>query len=198
MCSRFELNTKAREVRMQFSLVVEPDPLPGPIFRPTDPVLVVAPNRTARTLPWGLQVSWSPRPLINARAETLREKLFFRPMLGNRVLVPATAYFEWKDEGAGGKIRHRIAPERNAPFAMAGLTDGSRLTIVTCEPAPAIADIHSRMPVILADSDSEDAWLAGCPLEDVLLPYRLPLRALREQDPAPKPKPSPAQGDLFG
>lgn len=190
MCARFELNASARETALQFSLAVDPESVPGPVLRPTDPILVIGSGRVAKTLRWGLQVSWSPRPLINARSETLREKPSFRSILANRVLVPATAYIEWKETGHQGKVRYRIAPERNAPFAMAGLVDGDRVTIITCAPSPAVAEIHDRMPVILADQDKEQAWLENCPPEEVLLPYAGSLRA--QPDPEPK-----AQGDLF-
>ena len=112
---------------------------------------------------WGLAVEWNAKPLINARAETLREKKTFLPLLENRCLVPATAYFEWRKDGPALR-KNRIGTKSRNVFAFAGLTDGERFTIVTCLPSPGIAHIHNRMPVILM-AQAEQRWL------DLVNPY---------------------------
>ncbi|MEQ8193415.1 MAG: SOS response-associated peptidase, partial [Rhodospirillales bacterium] len=135
-------------------LPVVPD---QPEIRPTDQALIIRRPGQGEMLAWGIPASWDSKPLINARSETLAERKSFQPLLANRCLVPATAYFEWR--GVGRKrFKNRIAPAAGGPFAFAGLYDGNAFTIITCTPASSIAHIHGRMPVILT-REAETAWL---------------------------------------
>jgi len=190
MCSRFELTVHPREMAIRFALPVLPPVANLSEFRPTDQALVIGPGGTGRFLAWGFAVDWSKSPLINARAETLTEKKTFLPVLGNRCIVPATAYFEWRKDGS-----QRLKLTSGDPFAMAGLSDGERFTIVTCPPAATIAHIHNRMPVILAP-DVESLWLdPSKAFTDVSVHLKTFGGALRAEEDTP---PAPAQGDLFG
>jgi len=196
MCSRYELNARARELIDRFALFGAAPALPNKAeLRPTNqaPVIVAdAGGPAARLLAWGVPAPWDGKPLINARGESLTEKKTFRPLLGNRCLVPATGYFEWRKEG---KLRHRnrIVPDESDLFAFAGLYDDEdHFTIVTCAPTAEIAHVHGRMPVILAP-DAEDAWLdRERPYEDLaplLVPYVVsPMSAIED---------APTQSDLF-
>lgn len=193
MCSRFGLNSPPQRLIDRFGLTVPP-PLPNSgVLRPTDMALVVLPGRVPALRPWGLLVDWSPRPVINARAETLRDKPTFRRLLDHRVIVPADTYTEWRSVGSL-KVPHHISRADGATMALAGLIDGEwRFTLVTCAPSPSVAFIHDRMPVVLPDVVAESAWLdADAPFDDVagaLAPYPHALRVEEEK---------PPQGDLFG
>lgn len=191
MCSRYELNATAREVAARFGLTVPP-PLPNRAeVRPTDLALVVGPGREGRLARWGLEVPWDKRPLINARAETLGRRAAFRGLLANRVLIPASLWFEWRKEEGGGKSRFALRPAAGSPFAFAGLADGGRFTMVTCAPSPSIAHIHDRMPVVLA-GDAESLWL------DPAAPFEAASRALRPYEgEIASEGGGPSQGDLF-
>jgi putative SOS response-associated peptidase YedK len=193
MCSRFELETTLETIVDDFALNVpptdeqahQPRAFNRGEIRPTNLAPVVLQNRTLAWLPWGLAVDWQNQPVINARAETLDSKPTFRPLLQQRCLVPATAYFEWRVAGKD-KIKTRIRAENNV-LAFAGLIGDGRFTIITCAPAPAIAHIHDRMPVIL-DRAGQDAWLANrhyTEVKAVLAPFggRLTFEEL-----APPPK----------
>lgn len=203
MCSRFEMNSPPRELARRFGLK-SPPPAPNAAeLRPTNQALVIdraggrAGNIEARLCAWGLAVTWDTKPLINARAETLAEKRTFRPLLDSRCLVPATAWFEWRKLGRA-KLKNRIAPEGGDVFALAGLTDGERFTIVTCGAASAVAQIHHRMPVVL-DAGAESSWIDPAvpfaEVKDLLVPFTGALVA----DEAPPPGVGRAgQSDLFG
>ncbi len=158
MCSRFELDAEPEQVARRFGLELPLPPLSsGSELRPTNRALVIAGGPEPRVLGWGLQAHWESRPLINARAETIDERKTFRPLLANRCLVPASAYFEWRRQERR-KLKCRIAPGAFRLWAFAGLMDGDFFTIITCSPAPAIAHVHGRMPVIL-ERDAEGAWI---------------------------------------
>ena len=193
MCTNYEAIVRQKELEARFNLTAFL-PLPDKNdVRPTDTALVVTAGRQARLLTWGIPAPWDGKPLVNARAETLTEKPTFRPLLENRCLVPAAAYFEWRRDGRT-RLKNRIAPADGVPFAFAGLMDETHFTIVTCTPAPGIAHIHPRMPVIL-DIDVEAAWIdPDRPFEtvrDCLIPFAAPLAAEEE-------RPRIDQPDLFG
>jgi putative SOS response-associated peptidase YedK len=140
---------------------------------PTDPVLAAAEHHGERllgTFRWGLIPHWSKarQPFhINARMETVHEKPAFRDALRyRRCLIPADGFYEWTVE-PDGKQPHYIQ-RRDGLFAFAGLwsrwTDpesGEELrtcSIVTSAAAPAIVDIHDRMPLHLPEELWDD-WL---------------------------------------
>ena len=159
MCARYQMSASPQVIMDQFDLDTPP-PVPNTDdMRPTDQALIID-GTGPRLMRWGLTVTWDKKPLINARAETLAEKPTFRPLLEQRCLVPMTAYLEWRKADDGSKRKNRIAPADARPAAFAGLTDGDAFTIVTCAPAPAIAHIHNRMPVIL-DARGAAAWMDG-------------------------------------
>lgn len=114
--------------------------------------------------------------LINARAETLREKPTFRGLLATgRCVVPASGFYEWTRDGSGQAQPHYIFPADGGVLAFAGLwraevaeggdgTDGGgsagggSFVIVTTAPNSVMSRLHDRMPAILTRA-SALAWL---------------------------------------
>ncbi len=153
------------------------------------PVILRSDRNHLAVMRWGLIPRWTrdirtAKPLINARAETLEEKPAFRELLAShRCLVPASGFFEWKNEGKR-KVPHYIRLAGEPLFSFAGLNDQwqhpggvtvSTYTIVTCEANELVSPLHDRMPVILSRED-EDRWLDACPLprgelNRILVPY---------------------------
>lgn len=194
MCSRFEINAKPHDLVRRFGFDELPDSFALGEIRPTNRVLTLTAAGPA-VMSWGLKVDWDTKPLINARAETLTEKKTFQPLLDNRCLVPATAYFEWRHNGKA-RLKNRIAPTEGGLFGFAALNDGANVTIITCVPQPGIAHIQNRMPVVLPAA-AETAWLdptaAFADVAPLLRPDAAPPLDATEDVPPP-----PAQGDLFG
>lgn len=181
MCGRYEINMSAASLAQRFGLAGVPQAFPHIVLRPTNtaPGLVAKGDGglEARLFKWGFAAPWDGKPLFNARAERLTEARTFRPYLGQRCLVPATAFFEWRappqrpdnplrgpGKESSGKQMLRISRPDGDAFAMAGLygTDvqgREAFTIITCPPSRFMADIHNRMPVIFgADADAR-AWM---------------------------------------
>jgi putative SOS response-associated peptidase YedK len=192
MCSRYELKSPREEIAARFDLEMLADYEPIPELRPTNFAPILTGGGLIEVAAWGIPAPWDGKPLINARGETLREKATFRPLLEKRCLVPASAYFEWRNDGKR-KRKNRISAQEDL-FAFAGLTDGKHFTIVTCTPAAQIAYIHGRMPVIL-DRQMERQWIdPTLPFDTVsplLEPYKAPLEAEEEEFIERQP-------DLFG
>ena len=106
--------------------------------------------------------------LINARAETMREKPSFRTAFQKRrCLVVAEGFYEWKKIGSGKQAFH-IHRQDNQLFAFAGLWEHWQqeqeqetlysCTIITTEAAELMQPIHERMPVIIPQSHDHH-WL---------------------------------------
>lgn len=145
-------------------------------YFPREAVPVIGTGRKVSLLRWGLPMAGSKNVIFNARAETLAEKSMFRSSLGNRCLVPATAFYEWDRE----KRKYAFSLGRTPVFYMAALwkgyvgKDGDKVfcfTIVTTAPNPQMQPIHNRMPAIIPEEYSQ-AWLSGeCSPLDLLRPY---------------------------
>lgn len=144
---------------------------------PGDEVLALTTDREGQPrgelLRWGLVPAWSETPqaalkMINARVETVAEKAAFRGSLERfRCLILADGFYEWKRTADGRKQAFHITRGDGQPFAFAGLwaiwrgEEGYQrrsCTILTTAANDAIADLHDRMPIILAP-EAEKAWL---------------------------------------
>ncbi len=184
MCGRFTLALEHERLLLQYGFAdVDFTFRPRYNIAPMQESPVVALDdgrKVLQLMRWGLVPSWSKdetigNRLINARAETVREKPSFRTSFKRRrCLVPATGYFEWKELPGSLPTKKLKAPmyftvRDGEPFSFAGLWDtwerfdGKRLstfTIITTEPNTLAAQVHNRMPVILQRSE-ESMWLEG-------------------------------------
>ena len=113
-------------------------------------------------LQWGLTPSWvqerEVRSLINARLETLGEKITFKNLIKNyRCLVVADGYYEWKRR-ENVKTPHYFTREDGQLIFFAGIYKDHQFLIITKETSSHVADIHQRQPVIINEEDL-DAYL---------------------------------------
>jgi putative SOS response-associated peptidase YedK len=142
------------------------------------------PTRRVRLMRWGLVPPWvKPGPdgapeskgpqLMNARADKVTTSPAFRSSAkSKRCLVPMHGYYEWRANPESGK-KSRKTPffmyrEDGEPLFMAGLwsvwkpaKDASPLlscTIITTDAVGELAEIHDRMPLVVAERDW-DRWL---------------------------------------
>jgi putative SOS response-associated peptidase YedK len=137
---------------------------------------------------WGYVPSWAAkegrkaRAVINARAESVLTKPYFRSAITKRrALVPVTGFFEWKRDGTK-KTPYRFHMGSDI-FSLAALyttitdEDGTEMphyAIITTSASELMEPVHNRMPVILSRAD-EEAWLdegleeAG--IYDLMRPY---------------------------
>lgn len=142
---------------------------------PTQPIAIIRMNeRHAREFAlvrWGFIPSWAkkdyfektgPKPLFNARGETIAEKPTFRNAFRRRrCLVPADGFYEWRAE-KGARQPYLIRPDEDGLFAFAGVwetavdPDGGEIdtaAIVTTAAGPDISPLHNREPVVIARRD---------------------------------------------
>jgi putative SOS response-associated peptidase YedK len=200
MCGRYTLSTpiEALEQRFHATLLREAlTPTYNAAPSQTLPVICnIHPQEITRSA-WGFVPEWADgragvKPLINARAETVATKLTFRQAFrSKRCLVLTDGFYEWKRAGKS-KVPHRIALKSGAPFAFAGIwstvhdPSGRSYTtfaILTTEANELMAQIHTRMPVILHARD-EATWLnqrcAPDEAQALLVPFPADLLTLYE------------------
>jgi putative SOS response-associated peptidase YedK len=182
MCGRFVITSPPEALRRIFGYSEQPNFPPRFNISPTQPIPVVIienGNRHFRLMRWGLLPAWVKDPrkfalLINARAETVREKPAFKNAIKRRrCLIPADGYYEWQASGQR-KRPYFIHRRDGGPIALAGLAEtwigpnGEELDTVAIVTAPASADLavlHYRVPVTIAPADFEH-WL-DCNTHDV-------------------------------
>jgi putative SOS response-associated peptidase YedK len=190
MCGRYSLEARSSEIVEAFGLAEALSVEARYNIAPTQnvPVVRIDPDTRDRRLEvirWGLQPAWAkgPRPIINARSETIAEKPSFRSAFKQRrCLVPATGFFEWQKLGSA-KQPFCIRPHDRGVFAFAGIWDWFRdkegnqaeaFAILTCAPNRTMEPIHNRMPVIL-DAAAYQLWLdPGVQSAEPLAPLMVP------------------------
>ncbi len=172
MCGRFTLFEAETILSREFGVSGIPTLSPRYNIAPSQPVAAVratpaGSGREIALLRWGLIPSWSKdsaigNRLINARAETAREKPSFRNAFRrHRCLIPANGFYEWQ-RLERGKQPYFVRMRDERLFAFAGLWDrwGSpdtgvieTCTILTTVANAVLAPIHDRMPVILPPTE---------------------------------------------
>lgn len=216
MCSRYTVAQDPKLVAERFG--VSPAPGQNPRFNlaPSQeaPVLLAAPDKRLAMLRWGLLPAWAKgpqaKPQINARAETLADKPFFREAYRwRRALVPADGWYEWPKKGADKSPRY-FSLKSGELFAFAGIWEPGNFAMVTTEPNPLVARFHDRMPVVLP-RDLEDEWLdpktPAARLQELLRPFPSDLMDARPvsarvgssavDEPSLRDFAAQAQGELF-
>ncbi|MGE0000533.1 MAG: SOS response-associated peptidase [Fimbriimonadaceae bacterium] len=166
MCGRYAFFQEHEELER---LLGRLDPLelePRYNLSPTQLGLVAMQNgeRRLELMPWGLLPAWATKggPMINARWESAAEKPYFRSAWkSRRCAVPASGWFEWKEEG-GAKQPYFARQKDGTAMLFAGLwEDGKEWTgyaILTKDAEPGLREVHDRMPVILGPREV-DIWL---------------------------------------
>jgi putative SOS response-associated peptidase YedK len=209
MCGRFT-ETKVDPGLVAARFGVQESAVPGDTLGrfnvcPTEPVLAVDAARAPRALRWGLIPPWAralragPEP-INARAESLRDKRLFAPLIGSaehRCLVVADGWYEWlrPEQPKGRRVPFRYTVDGDELFAFAGLWHEGRVgderiasvTILTTTANRVCAPVHDRMPCVLASAEAEAAWLSPVVDAEAALELLLPLEDPRTSAAAANP-----------
>ena len=167
MCGRFGASFKYRDIKVLWNLHGDfPGFFPRYNIAPSQDVPVILRNEDRNELKpmsWGLVPSRTldrsiGQRMINARGETLLEKISFKQLVARRrCLVPADGFYAWRREGKR-KVPMWVHLKKREPFAFAGLWDYWRdpagdkelysFTIITTRANALLRPIHDRMPVI--------------------------------------------------
>lgn len=175
MCARFTLDVEMQQLQDAFGLTNSIEITPTWNRAPGAMSPIVIHDRIGLAK-WGLRPAWAKAGTKvaphNARIETAATKPYFRSAWAKRrCLVPATGFYEWQNTDVGKQPIY--FDYSGQVFAFAGLWEKANkkdtseqkvdsavtFTILTQPAIGSVAEIHHRMPVILAP-DTYNSWLA--------------------------------------
>ena len=135
----------------------------------------------ADAMRWGFTAPFDKKLLINARAETVRQKRTFSDSVEKRrCVIPTSGFYEWDKR----KSRYRFYSDNKALLLLAGIyrdePDGRKYTILTTEANDSMRPVHSRMPVIVKPEELKTWILDDSAYSAILTAEQLPL--IRESD----------------
>ena len=169
MCGRISFSFNRAELLATYAWLKDaPEEVPRYNIAPSDPVLAVGPA-SVELVRWGME--GRKGGLFNLRAETAITKRYYqRTLLGQRVVVPASHFYEWRKVG-GRPLPIAISREDGRVLHLAGLLgrwEGRpAMTILTTVPNADLVPLHNRMPVVLNDDDAATWVLEELSLEQI-------------------------------
>ncbi len=173
MCGRYVLKALKDDVIKHFNLIdgLEYFDIHGYKMRdevfPGEWITVINNANRPEDIWWTIEDkdnSGSPRRAINAKAETVTKvRMFANAFRTDRVLVPATGFFEWDS----GRCRHLFSFDEPL-FAFGGIARECEIkgetrrcgVIITTEANDVVRPIHAkgRMPIVIHKHDYA-SWL---------------------------------------
>ncbi|MFD2037598.1 SOS response-associated peptidase [Belliella marina] len=193
MCERYSLNKSKTELEERFQAEMLGDFKPRYNIAPTQllPVLTSESPKGFSFFYWGITPDFAKnkpvsQKLINARVETINQKISFKSSFEKRrCLIPADGFFEWKRIGKKTKTPYRFTLLDEGLFSFAGIWEefenekgelNHTFLILTTEPNGLVKDVYERMPVILT-KENEKKWLDPYTSEEDLLKMLKPYQA---------------------
>ena len=160
MCGRYVVTNPVSKTKSLVKTAIKVEDIENYNAHPYQdlPVIKKYTNGNAlENLKWGLVPSWSKKkefkPLINARLETIDEKVSFKKLIQlTRCVAVADGFYEWKREERN-KIPYYFLREDKKIIYIAGIYENDQFCLVTEEANKNILEIHRRQPVILNEKD---------------------------------------------
>lgn len=173
MCNLYRMTNTVQEIARMFAVEADAGANFAAEVYPGYPGLVVAEGR-ARAMTWGFPLvltgrkgqKLKPKPVTNAREDKLQTAFWRDSYASRRCLVPVSQWAEAEGE-KGRMTRTWYGLPGGEAFAVAGLWRptaewGDAYAMVMVDGHPQMAEVHDRMPVLLAREDWP-RWLSGAP-----------------------------------
>ncbi len=160
MCGRYVVTNPISKTKKLVKTAIQIDEVENYNAHPYQKLPVIKKYKNGNTLEnlkWGLVPDWAKdkdfKALINARLETIDEKISFKKLIKDfRCVVVADGFYEWKREEKE-KIPHYFTREDKKPIFFAGIYENDQFCLITEEASENIRKIHHRQPVILNQTD---------------------------------------------
>ena len=138
-------------------------------IRPTDEAPILAANSQGSlrvvAAKWGWPKQGDKGVIINTRAETAAQKsLFSASLAARRCVVLSSGFYEWQHNNAAHKTKYLLRQGAAGELFMAGIYNFFKdkngdayigFTVLTTQASDSVAQIHNRMPVLLAANELE-------------------------------------------
>ena len=111
---------------------------------------------------WSIFPSWAKdkegfKPLHNTRLESLAKPYFKRLISTNRLLIPASFFFEWSKSEENKKVPYCFKLKNDSEIMyFAGVFENNQFSIITREADGENSKIHHRQPLIINKSKIND------------------------------------------
>lgn len=197
MCFHSKQTKSAQELENRFKAKFKDSDLHKPnesingFEHPKTPIIISANPTEIILAEWGFLPSWAKdtsfqRNTLNAKYETIKEKISFKDYTQNRCLILVDGFYEWKWLDGKGKVKEKylITSKMSDQFAFAGLWNewGNPIsgekkvtyTILTTKANELMSEIHNtkqRMPVIL-QTENEQKYLLRQKFDSNLIDLR--------------------------
>jgi len=114
-------------------------------------------GNTLENLKWGIVPSWAKKKdfkaLINARLETIDEKISFKKLIKiYRCVAVANGFYEWKREEKNKTPYYFLRKDKKIMY-FAGIYENNEFCLITEQASDNVSEIHHRQPVILNEAD---------------------------------------------
>jgi putative SOS response-associated peptidase YedK len=173
-CGRYILKAKPEEIKKHYNLATVPDDFHSSYnVAPSQIMPVVTEDEKGRHLQfmkWGIPRFIQKdveKMLINTRAESAFSPFWNKTVLNQRILIPATGFYEWEKASDARKKPFLIHPKEEKLYSFAGIwstwkdktgKDWKVYSIMTTEANKEMSEVHNRAPVMLHPED-EASWI---------------------------------------
>ena len=160
MCGRYVVNNPVSKTSKLVKSAIQVEDIENYNAHPYQKLPVIKKYKNGNTLEnlkWGLIPSWAKnkdfKALINARLETIDEKISFKRLIKlKRCVAVADGFYEWKRNDKE-KIPHYFLRKDKKTIFFAGIYDNDEFCLITEESKENIKEIHHRQPVIIDEMD---------------------------------------------
>ena len=159
MCGRFVITNPVSKTKKIVKTAIKVEDIENYNAHPTQNLPVVKKytnGNTLELLKWGIIPSWSKqkdfKPLINARLETIDEKISFKKHIKiHRCVVVADGFYEWKRDGKEKTPFYFMRNDKKMLY-IAGIYENNQFCLITEQATENVKEIHHRQPVILNEN----------------------------------------------
>jgi putative SOS response-associated peptidase YedK len=160
MCGRYVVNNPVFKTSKLVKSAIQVEDIENYNAHPYQKLPVIKKYKNGNTLEnlkWGLIPSWAKnkdfKALINARLETIDEKISFKRLIKlKRCVAVADGFYEWKRNDKE-KIPHYFLRKDKKTIFFAGIYENDEFCLITEEAKENIKEIHHRQPVIIEEMD---------------------------------------------
>ncbi len=160
MCGRYVITNPVLKTKKIIKSAINVDNIENYNAHPHQELPVIKKyinGNTLEKLKWGIVPPWSKnkdfKPLINARLETINEKISFKKLIKQtRCVAVADGFYEWKREEKFKTPYYFLRKDKKLMF-IAAIYENKEFCLITEEAGKNVNQIHHRQPVILNEND---------------------------------------------
>ena len=160
MCGRYVVTNPVSKTKKIVKSAIKVDDIENYNAHPYQNLPVIKKyinGNTLENLKWGLVPAWSKKkdfkPLINARLETINEKVSFKKLIKlTRCIAVADGFYEWKREEKY-KVPYYFLREDKKIMYIAAIYENNEFCLITEQASNNVNEIHHRQPVIINEND---------------------------------------------